>query len=74
MTTRDLQATIIGGIDSLLEAPLVRRMLSAERKRLLRAQRQYWLLAPDTQLLHLLSLYEAEPTRAEDDTCETSTL
>lgn len=60
--TDDLREMIVKGIDSTLEAPwVVRRWLSADNIRVLRATRRYWLADDGTQLTKLLALVEQEP-------------
>ena len=68
MTTESLREHILRGISMILEAPLARRLLLGEQKRLLRAQYRFWqedLL--NSQLHRLLRYYEQEPARMDDE-------
>jgi hypothetical protein len=57
-----LRDLIVSSIDATLEAPwIVRRWLSADAQRVLRATRRYWLADDGTQLAKLLALVESEP-------------
>lgn len=66
-TINELQDRIVTGIDTALETPILRRFLSAEQKRTLRAQRRFWAEDDGTQLQLLLQLLEQEPRRADDE-------
>lgn len=62
----ELRRAIVQGIDSVLEAPwIVSRWMTAEQRRLLKAQRAFWQADDGTQLNQLLALYEREGNRGE---------
>jgi hypothetical protein len=61
MTTEQLRTTIVGDIDSILNAPIISRLLSADQRRLLQAQREYWLTGMGVELAVLLAILEKEP-------------
>ena len=64
LTTEQLRAEIIRGIDAILEGPwLLRRNITAEQLRLLRAQRAFWMAADTDLLTSLLAYYDREPLR-----------
>jgi hypothetical protein len=68
MTPEEMRSDILRGIDAILEAPwIISRLLSAEHRRLLRAQRTYWSQDDGAQLQRLIDVHAREPVRAEDD-------
>jgi hypothetical protein len=57
-----LRAQIVSGIDGTLDAPwIVRKFISADNLRLLKAQRTYWQSAGTAELRKLLDLLNQEP-------------
>lgn len=69
MTTEELRRSIVDGIDATLEAPwIVRRWLSPESLRILRATRRYWMSDDGTQLDKLLALVDQEPVARQEPT------
>lgn len=67
MTTEQMRDLQINDIDSALDSWLVRRTLTEEQKRRLRANRNYWQKASTEALQNLLTEYEKEPVRAALD-------
>lgn len=57
MTPEDLRISIINGIDHLLNLP--NWVVNADQKRVLQAQRKFWV-ADDAPLAKLLSLYQED--------------
>lgn len=61
-TVEELRAANIKGIDATLSAPwVVQKFIPQEAKRILRAQRVFWLQDDGVALAKLLNLLQQEP-------------
>lgn len=61
-TVEELRTANVKGIDATLSAPwVVQKFIPAEAKRILRAQRVFWMQDDGTALAKLLTLLEQEP-------------
>ncbi len=56
-----LRQYVVEGIDDALNRPIISRFLTAEGKRVLQAQRDFWQQAGEAPLSQLLSLFQREP-------------
>lgn len=66
--SEQLRRMVLEGIDGVLNAPaIVRRRISAEQMRLLRAQRRLWAEAEPPIMNLLVCYYDSEPMRSADD-------
>jgi hypothetical protein len=66
--TEVIRQKLLQACDEILDAPpIVRRLISADMKRLTRAMRTYYQQAGGDELAKVAELYDAEPVRREDD-------
>ncbi len=62
MTTDQFRTSLVSDYNAILDAPwIVRKLMTAEHIRRVKAQKRYWQEAPDAELIRLAALLDQEP-------------